>query len=77
MPTTSVNTQIVERGCGYLESNVKSEVEKQLNHFHSPVREGVGWNQRGVGGILNSTYMFWHCTYCSLIAKMARFCSVS
>ena len=52
MPTTSVNTQIVERGSGYLESNVKSEVEKQLNHFHSPVREGVGWNERvhGEGG---------------------------
>ena len=52
MPTTNVNTQIVERGSGYLESNVKPEVEKQLNHFHSPVREGVGWNQwvHGRGG---------------------------
>ena len=30
--------QIVERGSGYLQSNVKSEVEKQLSHFNSPFK---------------------------------------
>ena len=29
--------QMVERGSGYLESNVESQVEKELYHFHSPV----------------------------------------
>ena len=28
---------MVERGSEYLQSNVESEVEKKLYHFHSPV----------------------------------------
>ena len=32
---------MVERGSGYLESNIESEVEKELYHFHSPVH--VSW----------------------------------
>ena len=36
MPTLKM--QIVKRGSGYLQSNVKSEVEKQLSHFNSPFK---------------------------------------
>ena len=79
MPTLKM--QIVERGSGYLQSNVKSEVEKQLSHFNSPFKRRGRVGSVGEGYIAKKkkkkSYKLSHSTYRSLIAKMARFCWVS